>query len=236
MELGARIIFRFDNGVVITESVCWAVIVVAALCIAMPLLARNLKRDPKGKQGVAELCVDFIYNFVKNNMGEKNLVFAPFIGTILLYLVVVDALGLLGIRAVTADLNGTFAIGVLVFIVMQSVSIKRKGLLGYFKHFVEPTPMMITTNLLEDVTFVLSLCFRIFGNILAGVIIMELVMHFLEWLSMEVVKLPIPLFQFFIPLPLNFFFDIFEAVLQAYVFSILCMTSIARATALHGEE
>ena len=236
MEIGSRIIIKFNNGLYITETVCWAVIVAIALAITLPLLARKLQKIPKGAQGVAELIVEFTYNLVGNNMGKKNLVFAPFIGSMLIYLVVSNALGLIGVRAVTADMNATFAMGILVFLVIQGTSIKSKGIKGYFIHFFKPYPFLIITNVMEEITFVISVSFRLFGNILAGVIIIELLMEFLGWLSTSVLPLPIPLLEIGVPLPLNFFFDMFEAGLQAFVFMTLSMAFISKASHRLGEE
>ena len=236
MDLGPRIILRFDNGLVITETVCWAVIIVIALAITLPLLARNLQTVPKGAQAVAELIVEFTYNMVGNSMGKKNLVFAPFIGSLFIFLIVSNALGLIGARAVTADMNATLAFGILVFFIIQTTSIRNKGVKGYLGHFLQPYPFMLFTNILEEITFVISVSFRIFGNILAGFIIMDLLFEFLNWLSVDALKLPIPLFEIAIPLPLNFFFDMFSAVLQAFVFVTLSMAFIAKAAIGHGEE
>jgi F-type H+-transporting ATPase subunit a len=168
-------------------------------------------------------------------MGKDKLSFAPFIGTLFLYLLVANALGLIGIRAVTADMNMTFALGLLIFFIIQYNSIRTKGALGYIKHFAEPYPFMVPIKILEEFTFPVSLSFRIFGNILAGVIVMELVLEGLSYLS-GMAQLPIPLFQAIIPLPLNVFFDVFEPVLQAFVFSMLTMSFIAKAMATHGEH
>jgi F-type H+-transporting ATPase subunit a len=235
MELGPRIIIRFSNGLFITETVCWAVIVAAGMIIFALVAARNLKQFPKGLQTVCEIIVDFVYSFVKSNMGKHNVGFAPFIGTLFFFLLFCNALGLLGQRAATADMNFTFAIGILVFFLIQYNSIKSKGVGGYLKHFAEPFPFMIPIKIIEELVFPVSLSFRIFGNILAGFIIIELYMHLMGSLSSKA-HLSIPLFQAVTPLPVNAFFDIFEPFLQAFVFSMLTMAFIARAIVVHNKE
>jgi len=233
MELGSRIIIRFSNGLFITETVCWAVIVAVAMIIFALVATRNLKEYPKGLQAVCEIIVDFVYNFVKNTMGKHNIGFAPFIGTLFFFLIINNALGLVGQRAATADMNFTFAMGILVFFLIQYNSIKSKGILGYFKHFAEPFPFMVPIKIIEELVFPVSLSFRIFGNILAGVIIVELYMHLMAVISQKLL-LPIPLFQIVTPLPVNAFFDIFEPFLQAFVFSMLTMSFIAKAIVVHN--
>jgi F-type H+-transporting ATPase subunit a len=234
--IGPRIIIEFDNGFYITETVFWAVIVAVILIIFALVATRNLKRNPKGAQAVAELIVETVYQYVENTMGKRNITFAPFIGSIFLFLLLSNALGLIGFRPVTADVNATFALAILVFLVIQASSIRSKGIVGYLGHFLKPFPALLPLNILEEFTFPVSLGFRLFGNILAGVIIMELVFEGLAWLSTEAIRLPIPLLQAVLPLPLNIFFDVFEPVLQAFVFSMLTMAFITKAIAAHDDH
>jgi len=242
MEIGPRIIFRFSNGLFITESVCWAVIVAVALIIFTLVATRNLKQYPKGLQAVCELIVEFVYNFVKSNMGKHNVGFAPFIGTLFFYLLFCNALGLLGQRAATADMNFTFAMGIMIFCIIQYNSVKSKGIKRFFGHFADPPGLpfavkilMVPINIIEEFVFPVSLSFRIFGNILAGVIIMDLYLNMMKGVS-DNFGLPIPLFQTITPIPVNLFFDIFEPFLQAFVFSMLTMAFISKAIVIHGEE
>jgi F-type H+-transporting ATPase subunit a len=231
--LGARVIFRVVggplDGLVITETAIWSVVVAIGLIVFGVIAARKLERYPKGLQAVAELIVEYVYKFVKDTMGRHNLSFAPYIGTLFLFLLFGNALGLLGIRAITADMNVTFALAAIVFVLIQVNSVRSRGFGHYLKEFAEPFPFMAPIKILEEFTFPISLSFRLFGNILAGVIIIELAMEGLGALSLEMLHLPIPLFQTVIPLPLNLFFDMFEAVLQAFVFTMLTMAFISKA-------
>jgi len=235
LELGPRIIIRFSNGVFITETVCWAVIVAAAMVVFAVFATRKLERDPKGLQAVAELIVEYVYKFVGNTMGKHNLSFAPYIGTLFFFLLLCNALGLIGQRAATADMNFTFSMGILVFFLIQINSVRSRGVKGYLSHFAEPFPFMIPIKIIEEIVFPISLSFRIFGNILAGVIIIELYLHMMQSIS-DKLHLPIPLFQAVTPLPVNAFFDVFEPFLQAFVFSMLTMSFIARAIAVHQKD
>jgi F-type H+-transporting ATPase subunit a len=236
-EFGPRIIIWFDSGPLkgfyITETVFYAIIVAVAIIIFALVSTRNLKRDPKGAQGIAELIVEYAYKMVEGNMGKHCLAFAPFIGTLFLFLVVSNALGLLGLRPVTADINTTFALSGLVFLIIQYNALKSHGFIGYLKHFADPYPFMVPIKIMEEISFPISLGFRLFGNILAGVIVMALMFSGLGYLSEELLHLPIPAFEAVIPLPLNLFFDIFEPILQAFVFSMLTMVFVSKAIAMH---
>ena len=248
MDLGPRIIILFDNGVYITETVFWAVIVAVILIIFAFVSTRKLERDPKGIQAVAELIVEMVYKFVKDTMGKHNLKFAPYIGTLFIFLILCNALGLLGQRAATADMNFTFAMGLLVFFLIQYNSIKSKGICGYMKHFTGPAGIpplmkifMVPINIIEELVFPVSLSFRIFGNILAGVIVVELWFHFMSFVSTKIFPEALSAmglypFQFVTGLLPQAFFDIFEPFLQAFVFSMLTMSFIARAIVIHSPD
>jgi F-type H+-transporting ATPase subunit a len=211
------------------------VIVAVALIIAALVGTRRLERNPRGAQAIAELIVETVYKFVDDNMGKNLRSFAPYVGTLFMYLLACNAVGLIGARAPTADMNFTFAMSIMVFFIIQYNSIKSRGIGGYLKHFAEPFPFMIPIKIIEEITFPISLSFRIFGNILAGVIIVELYMHMMGSIS-EKLHMVFPFLQIGTPLPVNLFFDIFEPFLQAFVFSMLTMSFIAKAIAVHGAE
>ena len=84
--------------------------------------------------------------------------------------------------------------------------IREKGLKGYFFSYAEPMPMMVPINILELVTRPLSLCMRLFGNILGGFVLMELITFAAPAI---------------VPLPFSCYFDFFDGLLQAYVFVLL---------------
>ncbi|MDR1816360.1 MAG: F0F1 ATP synthase subunit A [Clostridiales Family XIII bacterium] len=245
MNLGPRVIFLFPNGFYITETVVWAVIVAICMILWAVLSTRRMEKVPRGVQIVNELIVETVYNFVKNTMGPHCKAFAPYIGTLFFFLLINNALGMLPgadgkpSRASTADMNFTFAMGVLVFFLIQINSIRSKGGLGYIKHFAEPLPFMVPLKILEEITFPISLSFRIFGNILAGVIIMDLFFHLMHFVSESLLGAfgeRVPVFQAVVPLFPNAFFDMFEPFLQAFVFCMLTMSFISRGITVHGEH
>ena len=239
-NLGPKVIIWFDEGPLaglkITETVIWAIIVSIFLIVLGVMSARNLQRYPKGAQAFAEYIVDLVYSYVRNTMGKHNLSFAPFIGTLFLFLAISNAMGLLAFRPVTADMNTTFALALMVFFLIQYNAIHSGGIKSYFKKFAEPFPFMIPSNIVGEITFPVSLSFRLFGNMMAGVIVSALVLNGLGYLSTAILHLPIPLLQIGIPLPLNLFFDMFVAVLQALVFSMLAMSFISKAIVIKNPE
>lgn len=232
-NLGARKIFIFDNGFYITETVIWALIVSVIIAAVAIWMASRLEKVPRGKQAVAELLVEFVYNLVGGVMGKENAKrFAPYMGTILIFILLSNMLGLFGMRPVTTDVNCTFALALATFVLVQYSGIKSMGLGGKLRHMAQPNIIMFPIKVLEEVALPISLGFRLFGNILGGMIIMSLLYGALGSITHSLTEIPI--FDFVIPLPINAFFDIFEPVLQAYIFTMLSMVFIAQEIVVTG--
>ena len=234
-HLGPRIIMSFFDGkLFITETVFYAWIVSAIIILFALISTRKLERYPKRLQLVAELIVSGIYKLTEDTMGAKNTKFAPYIGTLFIFLLLANAGGLFGMRPVTADVNTAFALSIVTFCIIQVSSVKSKGLFGHLRHYGEPYPFMYPIKIIEDVAFPISLAFRLFGNITGGMIVMALAFQGLEAVSAKLGS-KIPFLQFLIPLPLNLFFDVFEPVLQAFIFTMLTMAFVSMATIGHEE-
>lgn len=221
MELGPRILFTI-GGVNITETVIFSLIISIVLLLFAYLATRKMETIPHGFQAYGELIVGTIYNLVGDTMGKNNLRFAPYIGTLFLYLALGSSLGLLDLRPITADLNCTVPLALVSFVIIHYNAVKAQTAKGYIKHLSSPYAFMLPLNLMSDLMFPITLAFRIFGNILAGVIVMTLLYGALESASASL-GTEIPFLMIALPLPLNFFFDMFEPALQAYIFVMLTM-------------
>lgn len=225
MEVGPRIIFKIGE-VNFTETVIFGWIISIIILIFAFCATRNMQRIPKGAQLVGEILVGFIYKMVKDTMGEIGEKFTPYMGTLIVFLGFGSMLGLLELRPITADLNCTGPLALLSFFMIHYNSIKARGFIGYNKHMASPYLWMWPLNLLSECMFPITLACRIFGNIFAGVIVMTLVYGGLETASHALGSV-VPFFQIAFPLPLNFWFDMFEPILQAYIFTMLTMVFIA---------
>ncbi len=235
-NLGPRIIVGFgDSGVFITETVFFAIIVAVVMVVLALWSAHRLELRPKGKQVVAEMIVEGIYKLTEGTMGKHNSRFAPYIGTLFIFLLLANSLGLWGFRPVTADVNTAFALALTTCFLMQYNGIKSMGFGGKIKHMCSPYPFMLPLKIIEEVSFPISLGFRLFGNILGGAIVMALIFTALEAGS-HALHLPIPLLQAVIPLPFNLFFDVFEPILQAFIFTMLTMVFVSMEIVIHGSE
>jgi len=237
-NIGPRIIIVFNDGkAFITESVLFGALLAAIIVILCLWMVSDLRKQPSKKQIVAEFIVEFVYNMTKRTMGAHNVNFAPYIGTILLFILLGNMLGLVGFRPITADVNTTFALSTLTFVLIEYNSIKSMGLKRKFLHMCDPFPVpiaiftMFPLKIIEALARPVSMGFRLFGNIFGGVMVMALIFTALGGLCHSLAEavpiFHIPLLEAVIPLPANIFFDIFEPIVQAYIFTMLTMVFIS---------
>lgn len=227
-QLGARIIIGIGDGkIFITESTLFGIAVAVVIGIIGIWLGHGLKTVPKGKQIIAEAIVGWIYKYTNEAMGKENEGFAPYIGSIFAFILLGSSLGLFGIRPITADLNVTFALSGLTFILIQANGIRKLGVRGKLQEMCNPYPFMFPLKILEDLTLPVSLALRLFGNILGGVIVVDLWMNLMTTLSNYMSD--VPFLRAITVLPLNGFFDMFEPAIQTYIFTMLTMVFLTSA-------
>lgn len=237
---GPEILFKIPvfGGIPVSETIVnmWIVMaVVVSVCI---WLGRGLKIRPETKkQIVAEKIVEMLYNLVKNTMGEKCLKYAPYIGTLFAISILGSLLGLVGMRPYTADLSVTLGWALVTFFMVQITSIRTSGILGWLKGFIEPVPFLLPINLVGEFANPISMSFRHFGNIAAGMIITSLIYSALAALSAALLSFipntflkSIPIFQAGVPAILSIYFDLFSSFLQAYIICMLTMVFVKNAS------
>ncbi|HYE84628.1 MAG TPA: F0F1 ATP synthase subunit A [Clostridia bacterium] len=202
-----------------------AVLTALALAINIHIRRGGFKLIPESNIQIGiEAFVEFFYSISRSTMGERNTGLAPYIATMGIFLMLSNLVGMFGIRKVpTTDYSVALGFALTTFFVVQSNQLRAHGLKSYFKELFEPFPLFLPLNILEKITPLLSMSLRLFGNITAGVIIMELVYGALRSISIFAMA--------FIPVPLHFYFDIFDGFIQTMVFVILTMELTANATA-----
>jgi F-type H+-transporting ATPase subunit a len=225
---GPRVILELPGGLLITETVTTTWIIMAFLIVLSIVVTRRLEKVPKGLQNVIELLVDGIYKITGQTMGQDKIGFAPYIGTLLIYIACANLSGLLGFRPPTADLNTTLALALMTFFMIHFFGMMKKGVGGYLKGFLAPIPVMLPINIVSELATPISLSFRLFGNIVGGVFIMGLVYQALGGLS-SFIGINIPIFQAGIPAFLHIYFDLFAGILQSFIFAMLTMVFVSGA-------
>ena len=144
--------------------------------------------------------------FFEGILGEAGKKYVPYLATVALYIGCANLIGLLGFKPPTKDLNVTAALALMSIVLIEYSGLRRKGVKGFFKSFAQPMAIMVPMNILELGIRPLSLCMRLFGNVLGSFVVMELI------------KIIVPAV---VPVPLSLYFDIFDGLIQTYVFVFL---------------
>lgn len=201
-------VLNIPQSVLVTWGVMAFLVIISIIC------TRNLKIVPTGKQALLETALGLLQNLFKAQVGEKGQKYIPYLMTMILYLAVSNVLGLIGIAPPTKDLNTTAGLAIMSIIFVQYAGIRERGVGGWLKSFTEPIIGITPLNLMELIIKPLSLCMRLFGNILGAYIVMELVIY----------NAPAV-----VPLVASAYFDIFDGLLQAFVFAFLTSLYIKEA-------
>ena len=183
---GAFIYFTIPifGGIPITQTTVSSFLVTVLLIIACITLGKNLKKRPDGKQVLVEKGVSLIYNLTASAMGEHNIHWAPFIGTIFLCSICGSLIGLTGfLRSVTADLSCTLVWSLMVTALIWYNNIKNNGFLGWLKGFTEPVVVMTPMNIVSEIAQPISMAFRHFGNVAGGGVITSIIYAAFSMLS-----------------------------------------------------
>ena len=202
----------------LTESVIVQWLVILILLVVALVLTHNMKVVPETKrQAAAEMLVEFVRDTVHGTMGPKYNAYTPYIMTLLCYIMINNLMGLLGLRNPTADVSVTGTLAIITFCLVQYNKAKTGKFKGFMKSFIEPLPFMLPFNIIGEFANPLALALRLFGNMVAGTVIGGLIYFALGN------------FAILIPAVASLYFDIFSAVMQAYIFIMLSMSYISSA-------
>jgi F-type H+-transporting ATPase subunit a len=214
-ELESKTAFTIPilGGIPVAESCVVTWIIMAVIVLLSIILTHKLKNVPTGSQCVLEAVMDWLDNFFTGILGQKGKKYIPFLATLIIYIAFANLIGLFGFVPPTKDVNVTAALAGIAIIFVQIVFVIEKGALKWLKSLLNPI------NLLDLVTRPLSLCMRLFGNVLGAFVVMELVKTGICAIGVPVIA--------------SAYFDIFDGLLQAYVFVFL--TSLYMAEAMEEE-
>ena len=178
------------GGIPITQTTVSSLVVAIILIVFSVLIGRRLKKRPDGLQTLVEKGVAMLYGMVGETMGEHNLHWAPFIGTIFLSSILGSFIGLTGfLRSSTADLSCVLVWAVLVTLIIWYNNIRRDGVWGWLKGFTQPIAVMTPMNIISEIAQPVSMAFRHFGNIAGGGVITAILYLALSLASSALLKL-----------------------------------------------
>jgi F-type H+-transporting ATPase subunit a len=147
--------------------------------------------------------------------------YLPFVGTLFLFIVTCNVLDIVpGFEPPTASLTTPGALALCVFIAVPVYGIMNRGVKGYFKHYVHPTPFMLPFNIIGEVSRTIALAIRLFGNIMSGNLIAAILLS---------------LAPLFFPAVMQAF-GLLIGVIQAYVFAILALVYISSGARVQRED
>ena len=213
-------IHLFGLDIPIAESCVVTWIIMAVVVLLSIIFTHGLKKVPTGRQCIIEGIVGWLDKLFLDILGEKGKKYLSFLETLIIYIAFANLMGLFGFVPPTKDINVTAALAGIAIIFVQLTFIIEKGPLKWLKSFINPI------NVLDLITRPLSLCMRLFGNVLGAFVVMELI----KLAFTTVIGVP----AIGVPVIFSAYFDIFDGLLQAYIFVFL--TTLYMTEAMEEEE
>ena len=203
------------GGVGIHESVIVTLFISILLLVLGLVLTSGFRvENPSRRQLAVESFVLWLQKFYEGPLSPKGKRYAPYMMTIAYYVALANIFYVFGIKPPTKDLTVTAALAVMSIVLVQMAGIQTKGVKGWLHSFLEPMPAMLPMNILELFIKPVSLCMRLFGNVLGAFIIMCMIEG---------------LVRIIVPVPFSLYFDFFDGLIQVYVFTLLTSMYIAEA-------
>ena len=220
VELFAPRMDLFGLEISTTVFITWiamAIILIAALLLRIFLIPR-MKDKPGTLQSVLELCVSGVSDYTRKQTGGRiGDGLSQYLFSLALLMVVSAALELLGLRPPTADITMTLAMALITFVLINYYGIRKKGVLGRIKSLGKPNPVIFPIKVLSDIAVPVSLACRLFGNMLGGMIVIDLLYYALGN------------FGTFLPSVAGLYFNVFHPLIQIFIFVTLSLTFIDEA-------
>ena len=199
------------------------------LCGISLYATRDPKRIPSGLQCFMEMIVETLDKFFREIMGSATSIFLPFVGSLFLYILLMNLMGLIPLfHSSTNNVNTTLSLAIVVFFTTQYVGVSRNGIIGYFKHFLgEPlwmAPLLFPMHIIGELARPVSLSMRLFGNIMGE----DTAIAILVGLAVSLFYIPIQFPMLMLAL--------LTSLIQAAIFAILASVYIAGAIGHHEEH
>lgn len=208
-ELEAATAFTIPifGGIDVAESTVISWVIMAIIMILTLVLTRNMKVENPGKLQVGvEYVVELLQNIVRGIVGHEGERYVPYLATVLVFLGISNVFAVTGMKPPTKDLNVSAAVALMSIVLVQIASIRQNRVKGWLKGFTKPIAVVTPINIMELAIRPLSLCMRLFGNVLGAFVVMKLLEH---------------LVPVILPAVFSLYFDFFDGLIQAYVFVFL---------------
>ena len=219
LEVGVHPHWQFHNLTFNADTLISMWIVSLFLVVLAVIVRFTLRIRPGRFQCGVELGMESLLGMVTEKLSEEGKKYLPFVGTLFLFILASNWLGVLPLEleAPTADLNTTVALALLTITLVQIFGIIEKGVLKYLHKFIEPNPVFLPLNIMEELAKPVSLAIRLFGNIFSK----ETILTILTGLMALPLIYPIPILAL----------GVLVGAIQAYVFALLAVFYISMAVA-----
>lgn len=198
---------------------CYTLLVAILILTLAKLATRNLKTIPQGLQNIYEWLIEGILKVAGDIVSREIAIkYLPLTATIALFVFFSNAIGIIpGFESPTSSWSFTLVLALVVFFYYHYEGIRTKGIVKYFAHFMGPVkilaPLMLPVEIISHFSRIISLSFRLFGNIKGDDMFLLVMLMLAPWLA------PLPAFAILTLM----------AFLQAFVFMILTYVYIAGA-------
>jgi F-type H+-transporting ATPase subunit a len=219
----AGLTFHVDT--ILATVVAGILVIAAGLFVRRRLSARKPTRAQLAWEGV----VSAVERHVERSIGASGKAIVPLAVVLFLFILIASLLETIpsghpdkALPAPTGDLNLTAALALLVIFTVHAMAIRRRGLRGYLRHYLRPTPWLLPLKVLEEVAKPITLALRLFGNLFAGTVMVILIFELVPPLLA-----PVPLLAWKL-------FSVFVAVMQAFLFALLTVLYFQTAMEADG--
>jgi len=210
------IVFWQYGPVVLNATILFTWAVMLLLVLGSALITRRLTDGPKISrwQNLLEVLVTGMRDQIRELSHRDPGDYLPFVGTLFLFIAAANLLAVVpGYLPPTGSLSTTTALAICAFVAVPLFGIARQGFLGYLRHYVRPTPLMLPFNVIGELSRTLALAVRLYGNIMSGTVLVGIL---------------ISLAPFFFPVVMQVL-GLIAGLVQAYIFAVLAMVYIASA-------
>lgn len=219
VSIWAERIDVFGISISSTVLITWAIMLVLIIIavILRVTVIKNMREEPRGLQNALEAAIEMLEKYTDSKAEGTGSVLASYLFAISLFMVACAVAELFGYRAPTSDITMTFAMSLITFFLINYYGLKKKGLKGRVKSLASPTPIVFPMKIVSDIAIPVSMACRLFGNMLGGMIVMELLYSALG------------AFAIGIPSIIGLYFNVFHPLIQAFIFVTLTLTFINEA-------
>lgn len=210
-------VFYEWRGLSLNATIVFTWVVMALLVLgSWAVTARLSEGETVSRWQVAlEVIVTTIRDQIAEVGADRPGRYLPFIGTLFLFIATANVLAVVpGYQPPTGSLSTTVALAVCVLVAVPLFSIGERGLGGYLRSYLQPTPLMLPFNIIGEASRTIALAVRLYGNVMSGTVIVGIL---------------ISVAPFFFPVVMQVL-GLLTGLIQAYIFAILAMVYIGSAS------